>query len=181
MDNKEEKVVFYGPLPVNKPCPIPRPNEKIQLQPTVNPVAIAPYISYGDEEETVAQSAGDKTEIAARKSEKRVSARIGGIIAFIISLASILLFVFSFAKKYPIGAIEKYASLGYFADMFRTMFENKQFTQFSLVFVPYLIAVAYVAIAVNLVLSLVAVFTGKRRGYSLFAFIAFLALVVAAF
>ena len=45
---KNEKVVFYAPLPVNKPYPIIRPSEKIQLQPTVNPVAIVPYLSAGE-------------------------------------------------------------------------------------------------------------------------------------
>ena len=47
---KNEKVVFYAPLPVNKPYPIIRPSEKIQLQPTVNPVPgdkIVGYVSRG--------------------------------------------------------------------------------------------------------------------------------------
>lgn len=66
---KNEKVVFYAPLPVNKPYPIIRPSEKIQLQPTVNPVAIVPYLSAGEEEETVAQSAAEQQTVAARKTE----------------------------------------------------------------------------------------------------------------
>ena len=97
---KNEKVVFYAPLPVNKPYPIIRPSEKIQLQPTVNPVAIVPYLSAGEEEETVAQSAAEQQTVAARKTEKRASARVSGVLMLIIATLSIILFGLSFAVSH---------------------------------------------------------------------------------
>lgn len=178
---KNEKVVFYAPLPVNKPYPIIRPSEKIQLQPTVNPVAIVPYLSAGEEEETVAQSAAERQTVAARKTEKRASARVSGVLMFIIATLSIILFGLSFAAKYPIAGAEKYISLKYFADMFDVMLKTHEFAKFDVVFAPYLIAVAYVAIAVNFILSIIAISTGKRIGFTPCAVIAFLCFVVAAF
>ena len=137
---KNEKVVFYAPLPVNKPYPIIRPSEKIQLQPTVNPVAIVPYLSAGEEEETVAQSAAEQQTVAARKTEKRASARVSGVLMLIIATLSIILFGLSFAAKYPIAGAEKYISLKYFADMFDVMLKTHEFAKFDIVFAPYLIA-----------------------------------------
>lgn len=178
---KNDKVVFYGPLPVNRPYPIVRPNEKIQLQPTVNPVAIVPYLSAGEEEETIAQSASETQEVASRATGKRASARVSGVIMLIITVLSALLFGLSFATKYPIAGAEKYISLGYYTEMIDAMFKLRIFTEFELVFAPYLVLVAYVAIFINLILSIVAICTGKRIGFTFCAVVAFLCMVVASF
>lgn len=65
--------------------------------------------------------------------------------------------------------------------MFDVMLKTHEFAKFDVVFVPYLIAIAYVAIAVNFILSIIAISTGKRIGFTLCAVIAFLCFVVAAF
>lgn len=181
MEKKQnDNVVFYGPLPVNKPCPIIKPNDKIQLQPTVHPVAITPYISLEGEEGQ--NAAADNEEIVAEeKGAKRVSARVAGVLMMVFVVVCIILFAFSMAKKYPIGAAEQYISLKYFWKMFETMVAEKQFAKFDMVFVPYLITVGVVCGAVNFILALIATITGKRKGYSLFAFITFITFVVAAF
>lgn len=181
--NRNDKVVFYGPLTVDKPCPIIKPNDKIQLQPTVYPVAIVPYISNEGEE---AEEAKTPEELAAeekeqRKKERRPSARVSGALMFVITLISAILVIFSAVDSYPIAAIEKYTSLGYFVDLGRQMVATNQYTQFGLVFVPYLLLVASVAGFINFVLSIVALITGKRMGYTLCAFVVFLVLAVAAF
>ena len=178
---KNENVVFYAPLPVNKPYPIIRPSEKIQLQPTVNPVAIVPYLSAGEEEETVAQAASEQQTVVARKTGGRASARVSGVLMFIVATLSIILFGLSFAAKYPIAGAEKYISLKYFTDMFDMMFSTNEFAKFDIVFVPYLIAIAYVAILTNFILSIVAICTGKRMGFTLCAVIALICFVIAAF
>lgn len=181
MENKDEKVVFYAPLPVNKPYPIVRPSEKIQLQPTVNPVAIVPYLSQGEEEETVARPAAETQKVAAKKNVGRPSARVSGAVMIIVTVLSMLLLGFSFADKYPIAGAEKYIGLGYFAKMYETMFATSEFVKFDVVFVPYLIAVAYAAILANFIMAFVSLITGKRLGYTICSFVAFICMVVAAF
>ncbi len=181
MEKKQnDNVVFYGPLPVSKPCPILKPNDKIQLQPTVHPVAITPYISLEGEE---GQNAVAENEEVAKeeKGVKRASARVAGVLMMLFVVVCVVLFAFSMSKKYPIASIEQYVSLNYFFKMFERMFAEKQFTQFNMVFVPYLIAVGVLCGLVNFILALIATITGKRRGYSLFAFITFITFVVAAF
>lgn len=180
-NENNQKVVFYGPLPVSKPYPIVKPSDRIQLQPTVHPVAITPFIAMeGEEHNSEAEAANAETP-ATEKKEKRLSARIGGLVIIFIVIASMAFLIVSMFKNYPVAAIEKYASLSYFYELYEFMFATKQFANFELVFVPYLIAVAYLAMVVNLVKALIAVITGRRMGYTLFAFISFVTLVVASF
>lgn len=183
MEKKQnDRVVFYGPLPVSNPCPIIKPNDKIQLQPTVQPVAITPYISLEGENESVADDkAAENEDAVPAKKEKRASARVAGVVMMVFTVVCILLFAFSLIKPYPIAAAENYISLRYFLRMYKAMFDNRQFTQFATVFVPYLIAVGVIAGVVNFILALVATITGRRKGYTLFAFITFITFVVAAF
>lgn len=180
--DKNEQEIFFGPLPVSKPCPILKPSEKIQLQPTVSPVAITPFIALEDDGvKTAPEALAEEKKKVADKSSGRASARVGGSVMLVFTLLSVLVFVFSAVKIYPIAAAEQYLSIGYFYELIEFMFQFKQFTQFDLVFAPYLVLIGYIAVAVNFILAVIAIAFGKRMNFSICAIITFLTFVVAAF
>ncbi|MEG2456752.1 MAG: hypothetical protein RSB08_02895, partial [Clostridia bacterium] len=181
-DYKPEDV-FYGPLPVSEPQPILRPTKKIQLQSTVHPVAITPYITYeGDGQDngnpkTKSEVVDDKAVAAV---PKKGGARIAGLCMLLLSMVALCPFVLSMISPFPISSLQKYIEVINLPSEIQKIISAKSFAKIGANLTVYLISIGLLAGVVNILKSLYALISGKRKGYIFFAIITLVCFSVAA-
>lgn len=173
MENENtDRRIIYAPLPVDRPYPVPRPSSRIQLAPTVYPVAISPFITETEEEASLIPAEKEKTE-------SRLPVQLCGLAMFTVIVFTAVMFILGALKTFPLkGKAGEVMNLGYFVSRFGTAF--KPGSVFEEAFPAGLVIIGLVACAVNLVLSIVAMVTGKRPGYGIAAFVMFMSFAIAA-
>lgn len=170
-ENRDD-VIFYGPLPVDRPCPVPKPNSRIQLAPTVYPIALVPYVADAGEE-----AAPDEEEL--EQHERKLAARMCGLLMFAIVAVSAVMFILASVKPFPVqGKAGKVMNLGFYTSRFGSAFRHG--SAFADAFPAGLVVIGIAAFAVNMVCSVAAMISGKRIGYGICAFVTFMTFAVAA-
>jgi hypothetical protein len=169
--------VFYAQLPVCAPQPILKPSKKIQLQPTVFPVAIAPYISFEGDRSVGAESAPTVEAVAVdNTSFDKKKIRIAGVIMAVLTLALLAPYVIvllapssaAFMGKKFIVVVQMLENVD------NATVRNSALRSGSC----WTIMLCAIALVLNLLKSLVisAVF-GKRSGYIFFGLVVFVGFV----
>lgn len=173
MENENiDSGIIYAPLPVDKPCPVLRPNSRIQLAPTVYPVALVPYVARPEDD-----AAPDEEE--AGKEENKLPVRLCGLMMFTVIVFTIVMFVLAALNPFPFeGKAGKVLNIGFYTSRMAAAF--KPGSEFADAFPSGLIVIGLVACAVNLFWSVVAMLAGKRPGYGVAAFVMFMTFAVAA-
>lgn len=169
--------VFYGPLPIAEPYAIPKPSKAVSIQPTVAPIAITPYISFESDEEKPSPNI-EEAPLEAAKPAKKGKTRFAGFFIFLISIVCITPFIMSFYANFPIASLEKYFRLLNLLDSWKLIVENGAYKPDAVSIPVYLSSVGILALTINGLKGLVALFTGNRKGYIFFGFVAMVVFVV---
>lgn len=181
--NYKDEDVFYGPLPVSAPEPILKPNEHIQLQPIVNPVAIVPYISYDNINGLPQSNQGALAEENAYDEAvpvKKTKNRVCGLIMLLISLLTFTPFVLALFNPYPLASLEKYVGVNNIIAGYKDIITNKKFTNLKTAFPVYLLTIGLISVFVNTIKSMIALIGGKRKGYGTAGVFVFVTFIVSA-
>lgn len=179
--NKNNKKAFYGQLPVSKPEPILSPDEHIQLQTIVNPVAIVPYISYEQQPDEINQLSQSKAKSFSYTQPvpiKKAKNRVCGALMLLILLLSLMPFVLSLFSPYPFAYLEEYIGVNNIINDYKEIVTNKLFTNVKVAFPAYMVTIGIIALVINLFKATIALVWGSRKGYAVAGFFVFLSFTI---